>query len=512
MTRPALTPRPNPSKFHAAFRLHAFAPMLRFGLFLVAAALAFAFARPAFAQMGNTGTCTGTGTAMDLQGTVGLAIKNSEGRFETLAASNIGSAFSRADCECATTDVYLQIQVTKALPVSQQLGVSVWIGTGCESYDTRNNPQQTRCVKLTADDIPQTSFPTYNQFTTASTGGQFIYVPIPARKLFSPTATADMAMCDIASNTNGVFVILESGPSNQGVCSLTNLTQVGTLPIVDQNPRTAPGDGRVTLNWTAARQGERVTFFQVLCATDDYKVIPGVGGKEQMYSRCTATDGMKRRRLSTGGSVGGGGTTNPDLGTTSEPLEPLLTAETQTQAEFDNLHPDYLCSDRILSNQSSFTIGGLENNKTYRFRLVAVDDYGNAASSPTITGVPQPAEDLFQRYVASGGKASGFCFIATAAFGSYDSGWVKVLRDFRDEWLLPTPEGRAFVDWYYARGPEAAAYIAERPALRILVRMALIPVVAVAAIFVYTTATQKALALALLALVLIRRARRRGIA
>lgn len=100
-------------------------------------------------------------------------------------------------------------------------------------------------------------------------------------------------------------------------------------------------------------------------------------------------------------------------------------------------------------------------------------------------------------------KGSG-CFIATAAYGSYLHPQVKVLRDFRDNYLLTNGPGRVFVAWYYRSSPPLADIIAHHTWLRTLVRLALTPLV----IFVaYPLASGGALLLAVSSTILIRRHR-----
>lgn len=70
------------------------------------------------------------------------------------------------------------------------------------------------------------------------------------------------------------------------------------------------------------------------------------------------------------------------------------------------------------------------------------------------------------------------CFIATAAFGSKFTPAVKLLRAFRDDYLLTNAWGRQFVAFYYHYSPPIAHYIADREALRGLTRILLAPFVA----------------------------------
>ena len=73
---------------------------------------------------------------------------------------------------------------------------------------------------------------------------------------------------------------------------------------------------------------------------------------------------------------------------------------------------------------------------------------------------------------------TGFCFIATAAYGTETAAELNVLRDFRDQVLLKNPLGSRFVEAYYKVSPPIADFIAGNGFLRTVVRELLIdPVV-----------------------------------
>jgi YVTN family beta-propeller protein len=73
--------------------------------------------------------------------------------------------------------------------------------------------------------------------------------------------------------------------------------------------------------------------------------------------------------------------------------------------------------------------------------------------------------------------SGGSCFIATAVYGSYDDIHVRVLRTFRDRYLLPNAGGAAIVAVYYKYSPPIAAFIREHHSLRAPTRWLLTPVV-----------------------------------
>ncbi len=71
-----------------------------------------------------------------------------------------------------------------------------------------------------------------------------------------------------------------------------------------------------------------------------------------------------------------------------------------------------------------------------------------------------------------------FCFIATAAYDSPLHPHVKILRDFRDTYLMPNKHGRVLVYFYYKYSPFIAEFIAKHKVLKFAVRINLLPLVA----------------------------------
>lgn len=64
----------------------------------------------------------------------------------------------------------------------------------------------------------------------------------------------------------------------------------------------------------------------------------------------------------------------------------------------------------------------------------------------------------------------GPCFVATACYGDFDHPDVLAFRRWRDDTLLQSPFGRAFVLFYYRFSPPVASQIARLPRLASVIR------------------------------------------
>jgi hypothetical protein len=87
-----------------------------------------------------------------------------------------------------------------------------------------------------------------------------------------------------------------------------------------------------------------------------------------------------------------------------------------------------------------------------------------------------------QKSDGTGGDGGGKkkCFIATAAYGSAEHPHVRMLRDFRDRYLMTRKLGRMFVKFYYKHSPSIADFIGRHKGMKFLVRIILLPTVAFA--------------------------------
>ncbi len=174
------------------------------------------------------------------------------------------------------------------------------------------------------------------------------------------------------------------------------------------------------------------------------------------------------------------------------PLPPVLSASTNSSAVLTWTAVSDATAYRLYKNggsqpivetsQTQYTDNTAVNGDTYTVTAVESNGYESARSvSVIVTFAP----------TGGGGGGGGGCFIATAAYGSYEAPYVKILREFRDEYLLSNSLGSYFVKFYYRVSPPIADFIRESERLRAGVRLLLLPLIAFAAFLVKTSSMLK---------------------
>ncbi len=123
----------------------------------------------------------------------------------------------------------------------------------------------------------------------------------------------------------------------------------------------------------------------------------------------------------------------------------------------------------------SADISGLNESTTYHYRLLATNESGTSYGDDN-TFTTLAAVEVVNQEVADGSGSSG-CFIATAAFGSPVQPSVKILREFRNRFLLNNNIGKSLVNFYYKYSPPMADCISRHDNFQVMVRICLLPVV-----------------------------------
>ncbi len=114
----------------------------------------------------------------------------------------------------------------------------------------------------------------------------------------------------------------------------------------------------------------------------------------------------------------------------------------------------------------------------YKFSGWTGDVIGIYEKKNPITIAMYSDKSVAANFVEEEEKTALPCFIATAAYGSPLHPHLDILRDFRDKYLIPTQAGRWLVECYYRYSPSIADFIAKHKALKVGVRISLLPVVA----------------------------------
>ena len=116
-------------------------------------------------------------------------------------------------------------------------------------------------------------------------------------------------------------------------------------------------------------------------------------------------------------------------------------------------------------------------NSGYRFNSWSGDASGTSNPISITMDSDKSIKAKFSAVPAAEEGKKGGCFIATVAYGSPFHSYVKILRDFRDKYLMPSKLGRALVDIYYKFSPSVADFIMKHKVLKAAVRVSLMPVI-----------------------------------
>ncbi len=256
-------------------------------------------------------------------------------------------------------------------------------------------------------------------------------------------------------------------------------------------------EGQITLTWDdITSNAADYEYFQALCAHADGRVA-------HLAPTLTTT------RYDT---------TQKVCGTPIGQLEALTIKEGSTvdntaielanlPAELAQLDKKYLCGESSGSAES-ITLGDLDNLTPYMVVLVAVDKSGNyTARFLPRTVSPKPVTDFWED-VNEDNKdlEGGLCLIeSTFGGGAGGGGIYGALRAWRDE-LATTAVGRWMVERYYGWGAPLAAAAQQSLAVRVVLAVVLVPLIAVALVL---HALGLPLVLALIAATVLWRRRRR---
>ncbi len=133
------------------------------------------------------------------------------------------------------------------------------------------------------------------------------------------------------------------------------------------------------------------------------------------------------------------------------------------------------------------TIYDLDTTKTYYFVVRAFDIDGNTSYNSNEVALIEGTEvnsvdnevgnEVGNEVASGGGGGGGGCFIATASYGSLLEPHVRILRKFRDRYLLTNGPGKTVMTYYYKYSPPAADFISKHAGLRAVVCVFLLPFV-----------------------------------
>jgi YVTN family beta-propeller protein len=369
--------------------------------------------------------------------------------------------------------------VTATIPVgSNPIGIVV-NPDGSEVYAV-NNSSGTVSVIKTADNTINTVAVGINPFGVAvNPAGTFVYVTNSGGNSLSVINTVDYSVTTksdfhlatpsgVAVNPSGTLVYITNYSS--GTVSLFNASS-NTIT----NPNIGVGINPIGVSLSVDGM---YTY-----------VVSSFSGTVAVIDNSTNTEILPRISVGSipyalGSFVAPAGSTVPTV-TSTIPANAAtdVSRSTTIQATFSDI------MDATTINSSTFLMsGGVTGTVTYNSanKIATFKPLNDLSKDTTYTitlttGIRNVMGNaLASNYTWSfttSETSGGSCFIATAVYGSYDDSHVRVLRTFRDRYLLPNAWGAVIVAVYYQYSPPIAAFIREHDSLRTPIRWLLMPVV-----------------------------------
>jgi len=365
------------------------------------------------------------------------------------------------------------------------------------SYDTTSNGGSDTFIAKLNDTLTALSASTYlggsgNDFANAITLDIFDNV-----YLTGFTVSADLpTFADSYQNQNVGF-------SDAFVSEFdANLSTAPAVP--DTTPPSAPtnltataaSDTQITLLWTASTDNVGVVGYDIYRNAAKIKTVTTTSYSDagltpgttytytvKAFDAANNTSAASTPATATTLAAGTSDTTPPSAPTN---LQAAATSDIRIgltwTASTDNVgvsgYKVYRGDTEIATvSTTAYSDGGLTPSTTYAYTVKAVDGAGNVSAASDPATMTTLAPGTVPGDGGGGGGGGGGCFIATAAYGSYMADDVMVLRRFRDDYLLTSAAGQAFVNLYYTLSPPVANFIARHETLRTATRAALSPLV-----------------------------------
>lgn len=366
--------------------------------------------------------------------------------------------YARCTCDKAGTDQLYQARIsweTVPMPtVTNQL--FIWTGVDCAMIaDPAQRPAT--CTELEGINSAADVVTVIDHFEHV---GELV-------------APGDNTMGCPASVVKAEFGVFTSETGS----SLTEEAVYEVTPV-DMKPPEVPAsveasaeEGQIVLTWPRIDSGvEDYEFFQALCsveggalAHDEPTHDPGFDTVKHICN--ISLEPLEALTLSNDTDVVG----DPvDFATLPTPLR--------------DLKDTYICG-QANGSATSITLSGLQNNVSYNVVLLAMDKAGNyTARYLPKTVTPQPVTDFWEDANQENPDIEGGLCLIESTYGAGGGGINGALRAWRDD-ISKTALGRWFVAKYYAWGAPFAAAARENVVARVVLAVAMLPLVAIALVW-----------------------------